>query len=444
MAYELLRFSARQLVAGMRTGSFSATDVLRALLARIDASEPDVRAWAWLDRDGALSHARKADVLKASGAVLGPLHGLPVGVKDIIDTADMPTEFGTPIHKGRRPDADATIVARLRSAGAIILGKTVTSEHAVYVAGPTRNPHDLQRTPGGSSSGSAAAVAAGMVPAALSTQTNGSTIRPASFCGVVGYKPSLGLLPRTGILKQSSSLDHPGIIARDSSDAAFVVEAIGGEETSDEQTLGSSASGLLEAMAGDGPCPRFAFIRGPYWHRADRETQDTLEIFVDRLDSRIAVVELPSAFSEAAEILGILMEAGIAQAYREDFTRARPLMADILIRIIERGLALSATALLDAMAARDELRQAFDVLAAPYDAILTPAAPGIAPLVSQGTGDPIFATTWTLLGVPAISLPLLKGMEGLPLGIQLVGRTRSDARLLRAAAWLERRARSSS
>ncbi|WP_158818967.1 amidase [Methylocapsa sp. S129] len=438
MTRELLRLSARELTSGLSSGAWRATDVMAAYLARIETCESAVRAWAWIDRDKAMSDAARADKFRASGATLGSLHGLPIGVKDIIDTADMPTEYGTPIHKGRRPKADATIVARLRSAGAIILGKTVTSEHAVYVAGPTRNPLDIARTPGGSSSGSAAAVAAGMAPVALATQTNGSIIRPASFCGVVGYKPGLGLLPRTGILKQSTLLDHPGIVARNVADAALVVETIGGEETGDEQTLGSSAAGLLEAALQKGPRPRFAFVRGPYWRRADSQTRDAYEAFASQLDAEVDVVDLPSAFDSAVEILGVIMDSGIARAYREDFASARSLMADVLVRIIEHGRSISAVELLDAFAAREELRRLFDALAAAYDAVLTPAACGVAPFVSEGTGDPIFATIWTLIGAPAITLPLLKGAGGLPLGVQLVAGTRQDARLLKAAAWLER------
>jgi Asp-tRNA(Asn)/Glu-tRNA(Gln) amidotransferase A subunit family amidase len=437
MTDALLQFSARELVKGLRSGGFRATDVVAACLARIGEREPAIRAWAWLDPDKALSEAAQADERRATGAELGPLHGLPIGVKDIIDTADMPTEYGTPIHRGRRPSVDATIVSRLRSAGAIVLGKTVTSEHAVSVAGPTRNPHDITRTPGGSSSGSAAAVAAGMVPVALSTQTNGSTIRPASFCGVVGYKPSLGLLPRTGILKQSSFLDHPGIIARNVADAALIVEAIGGEDIGDEQTLGSSPSGLLEAALGDGGSPRFAFVRGPYWQRADPETRAAFEAFALGLDTLVDIVDLPAAFEEAAEILTMVMDAGIAHAYSDDFAAAGPLMADALVRIIEHGKGIAATDFVDALGARDSLRRSFDALVASYDAILTPATCGVAPLVSEGTGDPIFATAWTLIGAPAITLPLLRSAAGLPLGVQIVGGTRQDAGLLKAAAWLE-------
>ena len=426
--------SARDLVRGARAGDWTAVQVMAAFLAEVDAHEPTVRAWARLDRDQALAAAHAVDARPSPG----PLHGLPIGVKDIIDTGDMPTEYGTPIHRGRRPAVDATLVARLRAAGAVVMGKTVTSEHAVYVAGPTTNPHDVTRTPGGSSSGSAAAVAAGMVPLALATQTNGSTIRPASFCGVVGYKPSLGLLPRGGILEQSSLLDQPGVIARDVADAALLVEAIAGEDERDEQTYGCRPAGLLHAATQTGAAPRIAFVRGPYWQRADPAARASLEQFAGSLPVTVEALELPTIFDGASDVLSAMMDAGIAHHYREDFRHSRSLMAEVLVRIIEHGHEISAVTLMDAFAARDAMRRSFSAIAEPYDAILTAAAPGVAPLRPEGTGDPIFATIWTLLGAPALTLPMLQGAGGLPLGVQLVGGLRQDARLLRAAAWVER------
>ena len=216
--------SARQAAQGIRDGNFSAEDLVRACLAQIDAREPEVQAWAFLDREHALAQAQRADAWRAAGKPLGPLHGVPVGIKDVIDTRDMPTEDGTPLHAGRTPWHDAKVVDLLRTAGAVILGKTVTTELATYAPGKTRNPHNPAHTPGGSSSGSAAAVAAGMVPLALGTQTNGSTIRPAAFCGVFGFKPSRGLVSRRGILRQSERLDQPGCFARNAEDLALLGE----------------------------------------------------------------------------------------------------------------------------------------------------------------------------------------------------------------------------
>src|SRR5690349_9515222 len=266
---DLLERSTSSLAADLKSGAMSSVALTMACLDRIANLEPDIQAWAHLDRDMALRQAQAADARRASGKPLGALHGLPVAVKDIIDTADLPTEYNSPIYRGRRPTKDATLVQRLRSTGAIVMGKTVTSEFAVYTAGPTRNPHDLSRTPGGSSSGSAAAIAARMVPLALATQTNGSTIRPASFCGVVGFKPSLGVLPRTGILKQSTMLDQPGLMAMDVAGVALLADALGGYDPLDEQSLRPPMPLLSAATVEAEAPPRLAFIRSSYWDQAD-------------------------------------------------------------------------------------------------------------------------------------------------------------------------------
>ena len=433
----LLSLSALDLVHRMRSGAVSAVEVMQAHLRRIDMLEPSIRAWAHLNRELALAAAARADSARQAGHQLGVLHGLPVGVKDIIDTADMPTEYGTRVHQGRRPAQDATIVARLRAAGAIVLGKTVTSEYALYVPGPTRNPWDVARTPGGSSSGSAAAVAARMVPVALATQSNGSTIRPASFCGIVGYKPSLGVLPRTGILQQSTMLDQPGVMARTVADAALLTDAVSGRDAADEHSLDLSAK-LLDAACGGRRPPRFGFVRGPYWARADAETRAAVESFVRALEVPVIELDLPTAFVTAADTLSILMEAGIARAYRADYDRARAWMPELVNRMIERGQGLSGAQVRDALARREDLVRLFDQIAAPFDALLTPAAAGVAPMVSQGTGDPIFATTWTLVGAPSVTLPVLTGSAGLPIGLQLVAGSHRDASLLGAASWVMR------
>ncbi|MCW6509287.1 amidase [Lichenifustis flavocetrariae] len=431
MTVPLHDWTARELVRAMADGRVSAVDVMEAHLDRIAALESSVHAWAFLAPEAALTAARAADERRSAGMPLPALHGLPVGVKDIIDTADMPTTYGTRVHASRRPAQDATLVARLRAAGAIVVGKTVTSEYALFVPGPTRNPHDLARTPGGSSSGSAAAVAAGMVPAALATQTNGSTIRPASFCGIVGYKPSLGLLPRTGILRQAAILDQPGLMARSVDDVALLAQALGGRDETDEQSFDA------EVVVDDGHrALRIGLVRGPYWLRAERSTREAIEAFTAGAATPIEDVELPSDFATAAEVLTLIMETGIAEAYRADAETHRDLMPDLVLKTIDRGRSRSAVDLLRALQTRSDLRLRFDAIAAPYDALITPASVGIAPLVVDGTGDPLFATLWTLLGVPSISLPLLKGENGLPLGLQLVSRSRNDATLLRAAAQL--------
>jgi Asp-tRNA(Asn)/Glu-tRNA(Gln) amidotransferase A subunit family amidase len=287
--------------------------------------------------------------------------------------------------------------------------------------------------------GSAAAVAAHMAPVALATQTKGSIVRPASFCGAVGYKPSLGLLPRTGILRQSTLLDQPGVMARDVADAAFVVDAISGRDDADEMSLEEVPSLLSRIGAGRRP-PRLALVRGPYWARASKRTREEIESFAARLPTPVAEVELPAVFEAAEPTLDVLLCAGVAQSLKADFERGRGEIAESVIRIIERGLALTAVEAFDAMVQRDRLRQLFHEIVQPYDAILTPAAIGAAPPAEEGTGDPIFAATWTFVGAPALSLPLLTGEAGLPLGLQAVGAPRQDGALLHAAAWLTREA----
>ena len=431
--------SARDLAVELRSGALGATALTTACLERIALREPDIHAWTYLDRALALAQAAAADARRERGETLGQLHGLPVGVKDIIDTCDMPTEYNSPIHRGRRPPRDAALVARLRSAGAIVLGKTVTSEFAVYTPGPTRNPHDLSRTPGGSSSGSAAAVAAGMIPLALATQTNGSMIRPASFCGIVGYKPSLGRLPRTGVLRHSAMLDQPGLMARNVGDAALIADALMGVDPLDEQSRAATPSSLMSAASAERSPPRFAFVRGPYWARAESSTQAAVTAFAAGLGGAVEAVDLPASFDEAATLHGVIMNTGIADVCRNDYRHSKHLMSDILRGIVEAGQRLGAVDLVGALSARERLRAHFSEIFARFDAIIAPAALGVAPKHEAGTGDPIMSTLWTLLGAPAISLPLLEGPEQMPLGVQLVGRLDADVDLISSAAWLERR-----
>jgi Asp-tRNA(Asn)/Glu-tRNA(Gln) amidotransferase A subunit family amidase len=315
----------------------------------------------------------------------------------------------------------------------------VTCAYALFVPSPTRNPHDLSRTPGGSSSGSAAAVAAQMAPVALATQTKGSIIRPASFCGVVGYKPSLGVLPRTGILRHSTLLDQPGVIARDVADAAFVADALSGRDDADELSLEEVPPLLSRIESGRSP-PRLGLVRGPYWERASDRTRKEIEAFAAKLRAPVDAIELPAEFGAAEPTLDVLMCAGVAHSFRADFQTGRDEMPESVIRIIERGRALSALDVLDAMDQRNRLRQLLSEIVAPYDAILTPAAVDAAPAAEEGTGDPIFAASWTLVGAPAVSLPLLPGEAGLPLGLQVVAAARRDGALLHAASWLTQEA----
>lgn len=428
-------------VAGMRdlltAGKVTSEAMVAACLARIDEREPSVGAWAFLDRDLALAEARRADERRRSGRPVGALNGVPVGVKDIIDTADMPTGNGTPLDSGRRPRRDAAVVARLRAAGAVILGKTVTTELAFMHPAGTRNPHDAGHTPGGSSSGSAAAVAALMVPAALGTQTNGSMIRPASFCGVVGYKPSFGLVPRTGILMSSAELDTPGVFARSVEDAALIADAIAGFDDGDPATTPAAPPHLYELAASRPPVrPSFAFVKSPVWDRADPETREGFAQLAAALGDACEEVPLPDVFAEAIPAHRAVMLAGIARNYRTYAERGGDGLTATLRDGIAAGRGVSAVDYLSALDWRTVLNTGLERIFERYDAILTPAAPGEAPRGLDTTGNPVFCTTWQFCGVPAVTLPLLEGPNGLPVGVQLVGRRNHDGRLLRTARWL--------
>lgn len=423
----------------LREGAISAEMLIEACLARVTEIEPTVQAWTFLDPEHALAQARALDGRRQQGQPMGPLHGIPVGVKDIIDTADMPTEDGTALHAGRMPTQDATVISMLRSAGAVILGKTVTTELATYAPGKTRNPHDPLHTPGGSSSGSAAAVAAGMVPLAIGTQTNGSVIRPAAFCGVVGFKPSRGLIPRTGILRQSRALDTVGVMARTVSDVALLMECIVGHDPDDPDTAPLARPPFCRIAAETPPLPpSFAFVRTPVWERVDGETAAAFEELRDHLGDRSEERVLPDAVGEAWHWHRTIMETDIASSFAADYARGAERMSDSLRGQIERGRRTLATDYLSALAQLPRLEAGFANLFDEFDAILTPAAPGTAPTGLESTGDPAFATLWTLCGMPAITLPLFTGANGLPIGVQLVGPRGGDARLLRTAQWLLR------
>jgi Asp-tRNA(Asn)/Glu-tRNA(Gln) amidotransferase A subunit family amidase len=384
-----------------------------------------------------MRQAQAADEHRRHGRPLGALHGVPVGVKDIFDTGDMPTELGSRLWQGRTPRRDAAAVALLRAAGAVIMGKAVTTEYAYYHPGRTRNPHDPERTPGGSSSGSAAAVAAAMVAGAIGSQTNGSVIRPASFCGVVGFKPTHGLIPRTGALLLSRTLDHVGVFARSVEDAALLAEVLIGFDPEDPDTR-ALARPPLSAVAGSEPPlpPRLAFVRTPAWRFAEPLLAEAFAEVVQALGEQACEVELGSAFDDVIEMHRTVMEVEMAYNLHRDYERGGDLLSATLRQVIERGRERNALDYVRAVGAIASRNEALTDLFDEYDAILTPAAPGEAPRGLASTGNPVFCSTWTWLGTPAISLPLLQSEAGMPVGVQLVGRRGNDARLLRTARWL--------
>lgn len=431
------RPGAAALLEAMREGRSSAEEVAEAFLGRVAEVEHQVHAWATIEPALVMQQARSRDDHRRAGGEPGPLHGIPVGIKDIIDTEDLPTELGTPLHAGRRPSRDATVVARLRAAGAVIMGKTVTTEMATYAPGPTCNPHHLGHTPGGSSSGSAAAVAAGMVPLALGTQTNGSTIRPAAFCGVVGFKPSFGLISRHGILRQSPALDQVGVFAASLEDAALLADVLIGYDELDPATRPQAPPRLHKAWQSGMPvAPHLAFVRTAHWDRTEPDTRAAFDELVGLLGARVEEVTLPDLFDEVWDWHRSIMEADIARSYRHEYERGAARLSASLRAQIERGREVRAVDYADAVDRIPALNAALSELYERYDAILTPAVPGTAPAGLASTGDPGFCTLWTLAGMPALSLPLMHGDNGLPLGVQLVGFRGEDARLVRCGRWL--------
>jgi Asp-tRNA(Asn)/Glu-tRNA(Gln) amidotransferase A subunit family amidase len=419
------------------SGAVKAVEAVEACLGRIEAAEPEVEAWVWLDGAHALDQARALDARRISGRPVGPLHGVPVGIKDIIDTARIPTANGTPIDAGRVPTRDAALVSRLRAAGAVIMGKTVTTEVAFLHPGKTRNPHDPARTPGGSSSGSAAAVAAGMVPLAVGTQTGGSVIRPAAFCGTVGFKPSFGAIGRTGVLPQSPSLDTVGVFARSVEDAALISDALFGHDPDDAASAPMPAARLLQTASDRPPVtPTLAFVRPPGWDDAEEETRAAFGELSGMLGESCFEIGLPSAFDEAAEIRRRINVAEMAKCYYAHERRGRDAMSDVLRAAMDEGKAVLARDYLAALDWKAVFNAGLEPIFERCDAILCPAAPGPAPTGLESTGDAIFNGLWTLCGTPAVTLPLLESSGGMPMGVQLVGRRGDDARLLRTARWL--------
>jgi Asp-tRNA(Asn)/Glu-tRNA(Gln) amidotransferase A subunit family amidase len=424
----------------IREGLLTSEELVGACLERIRAVEPTVQAWTFLDEDHALAQARAADERKRSGEPVGPLHGVPVGIKDIIDTGDMPTENGTVLHRGRTPRNDAAVVAMLRAAGAVILGKTVTTECAYFSPGKTRNPHNPEHTPGGSSSGSAAAVAAAMVPLALGSQTNGSVIRPAAFCGVYGFKPTHGLIPRTGILKLSRALDHVGIFARTLDDIALAAEQLVGYDEGDPDTRPRARAPFGKISREEPPIPpMLAFVKTPHWDRMSAEAKDAFGELVESLGERVEEVDLVSTAAEAWDWHKTIMEADMAANLEREW-QGRDKLSPQLRGLMERGRETKAVDYQRALRGIPQIVDSFDeMFMERYDAVLTPPAAGSAPKGLASTADPAFCTLWTLCGMPAISLPLMHDSSGLPIGVQLVGRRNFDARLLRTARWLAAR-----
>jgi Asp-tRNA(Asn)/Glu-tRNA(Gln) amidotransferase A subunit family amidase len=412
------RLTATEAVRQIRAGRLSPVALMEACLDRIAAREPTTRAFAHLDRQAAL---RGAEIASA-----GPLHGLPFGVKDVFDTADMPTAYNSPIYAGHRPRADAAAVAWTRRAGGVLIGKTVTTEFAYRQPGPTTNPHDPSRTPGGSSSGSAAGVADFFFPLAFGTQTAGSNIRPSAYCGIVGYKPSFGLISRVGLKQLSDSLDHVGLMARSVADCALLGSAVSGLDLGDPDVK-------------PGTAPRIGLCRSPSWPKAAPETQTLFAEVADRLGRAGAVIgerELPPSYAAFEEVHRTVLDMEAARGFGWELATSRDGLSQFLRDRLDWGLAQPFDTLKQARATLLEARLGFPAVMDGLDILLTPSAPGEAPVGLDWTGDASFNFTWTGLHLPCVTVPAGRGPNGMPLGIQIVGRHGEDRAVLVWAQWV--------
>jgi len=429
--------SVTELRNRLASGALDALALVESYIARIEAREAEVGAWAWFDPDFVRAQACTLDSHRRAGRPLGRLHGLPVGLKDVIDTLSIPTENGSPRDKGRVPLRDAFVVERLKKEGAIIMGKTVTTELAFMDPGKTANPHNLAHTPGGSSQGSAAAVADGMVPLAIGTQTGGSVIRPASFCGVTGFKPSFGAIPRRGVLTQSPTLDTMGVFATDPGGAALLAEVLFGHDPEDSATTLAPTPDLFAQASTPPPMkPVFGFVRPPGWDDADPQLHAAFDELLTALGDQAFELPLPPVFDNAAAQRLMINQAEMAYHYYPYWRDAADQLGPEARAAIEQGNKIPAR---DYQSARDYpklLNAALEELLTRCDAIICPAATGPAPRGLETTGDSIFNGLWTLCGTPCITLPLLTSEEGLPIGVQLVGAKGNDGRLMRSAQWL--------
>jgi len=432
--HELTAHEVRELLV---SGQTDVSTLMQQVSAFVAAADEKVKAFAHLDDRVVNLQAEHLQKARTAGELPGPLFGVPIAIKDIIDTQDFPTEYGSPIHKGRYSVGDATVVQRLRAAGAVIMGKTVTTEFATFVPGATCNPHHLEHTPGGSSSGSAAAVAAGMVPVAIGSQTNGSVIRPASYCGVYGFKPSSGLVPRTGVLEQSPSLDQIGVFARNIDDIALVTEVIVGDDGHDAATRTQAPMRLVDVATAEPPLPpKFCFVKTPWWGQVDPEAQEAYEALVAHLDGCVEMSGLPEVVSQAAVWHKRVNEVELAFCLQKEWQHHRDQLSPALQSRVAEGMQVPVMDYLFAKDRMSHVMSAFDEYFDEYDGILCPSALGTAPAGLASTGDPIMSTVWSFAGLPTLSLPLMNLSNGLPLGVQLVGRHKLDARLLRSARWL--------
>ena len=435
---EVQSLSAYELSLKLKSGEISSMDLCKSYIDRIKKFEKDVKAWQFFDKKLLLEKAEEADDYRKSGKPLGPLHGMPIAIKDIIGTYDMPTECGTVFRKKKSSSQDSEIINLLKNAGAIVMGKTVTCELAYIHPSKTRNPHDYSRTPGGSSSGSAAVVASYMSHLSIGSQTGGSVIRPASYCGVVGYKPSYGLISRSGVLKVSDKLDTIGVFGRSVKDVALLAKSLIRKDLYDASTIYFSSDRMLdvceEKLEFD---PKFIFYKTKNWKNINKKSQEAFEFLIKSFKKNIEIYDEPSYFKDIPKYHQIIHEVDMANNFQVYYDKDKSKLSKEMNDAISRGLKYSAKDYSDAIDFMKQSYESYKEVFEDYYGILTPSSNGVADKGLGSTGSADFQKIWTYLGLPAISLPLLTGENDLPLGLQLVGNKFDDLRFLGTAKWLE-------
>ena len=426
----------------IRNSELSSLDLCKFYIEQVKRFEKDVKAWAYYDEKLFLEKAEEADKHRKSGKPMGPLHGIPVALKDIIGTYDMPTECGTVLRKGKTQSQDAEIVDLLKSAGAIIMGKTATSELAFLSPPATRNPHDYSRTPGGSSSGSAAVIASHMAPLSIGSQTGGSVIRPASYCGVVGYKPSYGLISRNGVLRTSFNLDHVGVFGKTVEDVALLAKVLIKKDFYDEATVHYSSEYMLEECKKD-PLfePKFIFYKTDSWKKIDKKSRDAFEYFIKIFKKNIEIFDTPSYFKDIDKYHRTIHDTDLANNFQVYFKKSRNKLSKEMQSAISRGMKNSAKDYLDAVDFMKRSYESYKEVFEDYHGVISPCSTGVADKGLKSTGSADFNRVWSYMHTPAISLPLLQGENNLPLGVQLIGDKYDDHRFLSTARWLEQKSK---
>ena len=436
---DIFSLKVEEIASKIKDSQLTSVEVCKNYIEKINKFEKDIKAWVYFDKKLLLEKAAEADKYRQSGKPIGPLHGIPIAVKDIVGTVDMPTECGTVIKKEKSFLQNAEIIDLLLAAGAIVMGKTATAELAYLGPPKTTNPHDHSRTPGGSSSGSAAAVASFMAPLSIGSQTGGSVIRPASYCGVVGYKPTYGLISRNGVLKTSEKLDHIGIFSKTVEDVALLAKVLIKKDKFDSATVDYSTDGLLEETK-KGPLfePKFIFYKTDYWKNVEKKSREVFEYFIKSFKNKIEIFDTPFYFKDIHKYHQIIYETDLANNFGLYYKKYKKKLSKPMQDAIVKGNKHSAKEYAKAIDFMKTSYEYHEKVFEKYHGVLSPSSPGVAPKSLKSTGSAEFNRVWSYLGTPCISLPLLKGESKMPLGVQLIGAKFDDHKLLGVANWLEK------